>query len=386
MDGGRSFMGLKQEQGHEKTVSDTEMIFKLGKVYYYNCDFAKAEHYLMLAKGISLQASPPNIEIIIKINNILMRISAERLDLEKHSAYQEETYQFLNKTKAKTFFSKYYYQVGLLDYYKTKYESAKTNFEKAYDCAIKQGNAPDQAHALYGIASYYFEKNDVQKTLEILQTAQKLAENITNKDLLISIYIFKGLLHTSRSAFKKGFAAFESAKNIIRKHKNWYMNYIIMYHMALATKKHGSHHKARELFEYLFGQIHDSELNQLKKKTQIEIDELSSNKYDLTIDVLKRTVIERQKGAIPFKNCFLLVDILLLFSKSQGKVFTKEDLSNTVWNEDYNPLVHDNKIYYNINRLRNLIESKNSKTKYIMTSKEGYFLNPNVTIKIKESP
>ncbi len=369
----------------KEQLSDSDMLFKLGKVYYYNCDFSKAVHYLQLAKHEAKNEVPSPVEKIVLINNILMRISAEKLDLKKHEFYQKETADLLKKVQSEPLYAKYYYQLGLWSYYHYDFDKAKENFDKSYEFAKGSNNLADQAHALYGIASYYLESRNSLKMLKSLDKAKQLAKQIDNNDLLISIYIFKGLYLTDQKEFESGFKEFEKAKQVIRNHKNWYMNYIIMYHQALATQKTGDLLKARELYEHLYQQIHDTELNQIKKKAQSAIDELSNSQFDLIIDIPKRIVVESQKGNIPFKNCFLLMDILLLFARDASKTFSKEDLANLIWNEDYNPLIHDNKIYYNINRLRNLIESKENKTKYIITSKDGYFFNGDVKVQIREA-
>ncbi len=52
----------------------------------------------------------------------------------------------------------------------------------------------------------------------------------------------------------------------------------------------------------------------------------------------------------------IICAMLELFLNSSGIYFSKEDLVKKVWNESYNPLVHDTRIYTNIRRLRGLVE------------------------------
>jgi DNA-binding winged helix-turn-helix (wHTH) protein len=51
-----------------------------------------------------------------------------------------------------------------------------------------------------------------------------------------------------------------------------------------------------------------------------------------------------------------------------------------VWKEKYRPEVHDNKLYYNINRLRKLIEPDMKHPKYLMNWREGYRLAPGLKV------
>ena len=74
--------------------------------------------------------------------------------------------------------------------------------------------------------------------------------------------------------------------------------------------------------------------------------------------------------------------MLKLFISRQGEVFTKEYLVERVWKQDYNPDVHDNKIYVTIKRLRKMIEPDYDKPKYIFRAKNGYYLNKATKIQL----
>ena len=55
---------------------------------------------------------------------------------------------------------------------------------------------------------------------------------------------------------------------------------------------------------------------------------------------------------------------------------SKAEIIQHVWSEPYRPEAHDNKLYYNINRLRKLIEPDVRKPQYLLNWKEGYRLAP----------
>ena len=90
-----------------------------------------------------------------------------------------------------------------------------------------------------------------------------------------------------------------------------------------------------------------------------KIDELNKritgkneSSFDLVFNTGSNSVVERKKGKIDFKNQFILLDMLKLFLRNPGEVHSKEDLVRAVWKQDYDPAVHDNKIYVTIKRLR----------------------------------
>ena len=74
------------------------------------------------------------------------------------------------------------------------------------------------------------------------------------------------------------------------------------------------------------------------------------------------------------------MDLLKLFISKQGEVFSKEFLVEHIWKQDYDPAVHDNKIYVTIKRLRKMIEPDYDRPKYIFRSKNGYFLNKSIKV------
>src|SRR4029079_5559805 len=78
--------------------------------------------------------------------------------------------------------------------------------------------------------------------------------------------------------------------------------------------------------------------------------------FDLVFSSTSNSVVERKKGKIDFKNQFILLDMLKLFLRNPGEVYSKESLVKAVWKQEYDPSVHDNKIYVTIKRLRQLIE------------------------------
>ncbi len=80
----------------------------------------------------------------------------------------------------------------------------------------------------------------------------------------------------------------------------------------------------------------------------------NESNFDLVFNTGSNSVVERKKGKIDFKNQFILLDMLKLFLRNPGEVYSKENLVKAVWKQEYDPSVHDNKIYVTIKRLRQL--------------------------------
>lgn len=109
---------------------------------------------------------------------------------------------------------------------------------------------------------------------------------------------------------------------------------------------------------------------------------IQDQSIDIEIDRNSHYVREKHLGEIPFHNKFTLMKILTLLAESPGKEYSKEQLANDIWEQDYNPLRHDNNIYININRLRKLIEPNPRESRYVMNGARGYYFNPAMKVNI----
>src|SRR5262249_24858664 len=124
------------------------------------------------------------------------------------------------------------------------------------------------------------------------------------------------------------------------------------------------------------------ELGQLSEHAQRFVNEffedfhfVPEQQLDMVIDTISHYVLEKHLGEIPCQNKFTLMRILLLLAELPGKEFSKEDLAQKIWGQEYNPLRHDNNIYININRLRKLVEPNPRESRYIMNGSRGYYFN-----------
>ena len=123
-------------------------------------------------------------------------------------------------------------------------------------------------------------------------------------------------------------------------------------------------------------------IEQLKRRLDDKKEKIK-DLYDIVFDKEERSIFEKQKGCINFKNQFILIDLLKLFISDPGSTYSKKTLVERVWKQSYSPEVHDNKIYVTIKRLRELIEPDINKPRYIFRNKNGYYLTEQAKILIK---
>ena len=78
-----------------------------------------------------------------------------------------------------------------------------------------------------------------------------------------------------------------------------------------------------------------------------------------------------------WKSFYLLI-------KNPGKYFNKEELAKSIWQNEYDPSIHDKLVYTSVSRLRKIIEPDSSdehRHKYIIRSKDGYSFNSKAKVR-----
>ena len=158
-------------------------------------------------------------------------------------------------------------------------------------------------------------------------------------------------------------------------------NYIELKDMAQAAtflklaEKYTDFNNFKRLGQHIY--LVRKELEDLRSQSKLRKD------YDMIFDRKHRSIVERQKGCISFKNQHILWDIMDLLASRPGAAFSKQKLVERIWKQDYMPLVHDNKIYVTLKRLRELVEQNSRQPIYICRNKMGYHLNEEAKILIK---
>ena len=120
-------------------------------------------------------------------------------------------------------------------------------------------------------------------------------------------------------------------------------------------------------------------------KQQESLDQIEETEtYDLILDLNDHLIVEKEKGCIELKNQFILMDLLKLLLLNPGVSYSKEAIIQKIWNQDYRPEVHDNKIYVTIKRLRTMIEINSCKPRYICRNNLGYHFSKQAKVLVKQ--
>jgi DNA-binding response OmpR family regulator len=104
--------------------------------------------------------------------------------------------------------------------------------------------------------------------------------------------------------------------------------------LGYTYSKIGDHNLARVYLTLAKRAIDPDNHVALAKIIQANLDALGgakdSERYDIVFHMSSNSVVEKKRGRVDFKNQFILMDMLRLFLKNPGEVYSKEELVKKV--------------------------------------------------------
>lgn len=365
-------------------VESADAAFEVSNLYIERCDFKAAIQYLKKASDGFLKEK--NYEMHLKCMNKFLRVYAE---MENHEAIDDikEHLQTLVIKERVTLDARTYYSLGLCASYKGQHKTALEFLEKSLAVALTKDDKEGICYAINGIAIVYAALKRYDDALKEIYNLQVFFQVLDLPELKLSSQMMNGHILRETGQYDQALEIFWKCYEDLREQKNLYMFICLLYAMGVTYKESGQPDLARmylnlakksadpENLKYSVGKI---------DKRLAELGEVSTSDYDLVFDSANKLITEKKKGKVDFKNQFILLDLMRLFLKTPGEVYSKEAIVDKIWHQSYDPRVHDNKLYVTIKRLRKMIEPDYDKPKYIFRAKNGYYLNKNAKVLLQK--
>ncbi|MCB0420284.1 MAG: tetratricopeptide repeat protein [Bdellovibrionales bacterium] len=361
-------------------AASPDSLMELGDLYCDRGDFEQAVVKLQsAAEGFYLEGQ---VDQYLKATNKLLRMYAELEDFEAIDRTKDHLQDLVLKEQLHLS-SKTYYSLGLCACFKGQNDSALEYLEKALSMALAKDDKESICYAINGLAIVYTALGRLDDALKEIYNLQVFFQVLDLPELKTSSEIMNGHILRRMGRFDQALEIFWKTYDSLKDNKNLYMYVSLLYAMGITYYQKGDSDMARLYLSLAQRTVDPSNLKHfsriLSEKLEM-IGESEESKYDLIFDSASKSIIERKRGKIDFKNQFILLDMLRLFVNHPGEVFSKEALVGRVWRQDYDPMVHDNKIYVTIKRLRKMIEPDYEKPRYIYRAKNGYYLNKNTKV------
>ena len=366
-------------------TNSTDALMELAKLYYERCDFGIAIE--KFNNAADLYFAERNFEKYLQCQNSLLRMYAERGDSENIRVTKERLQDLVLKEgfelNAKT-----YYTLGVCALHKYQHDIAIDYFQKSLSLALANDDKESICYAIYVLAATYYGLDRLQDALKEIYNLQIFFQVLDLPELKLSAHMLNGLIFRKMKKFDQALEIFWECYDQLRTNKNMFLYINLLRHLGMTYKDAGEFDMARLYLRLAKKSIDPESLTMMSRSLDAQLAELGETgreDFDLVFDAASNSVTEKKKGRIDFKNQFILLDMLRLFMKQPGIVYSKEHLVKQVWRQDYDPIVHDNKIYVTIKRLRKLIEPDYDKPKYIFRAKNGYYLNKTAKILVQPS-
>jgi tetratricopeptide (TPR) repeat protein len=381
------------DHGETKAVTGIEIensvpskateLFEMGKLKGELGDFQASIQKLEAAA--TLYSDARDHKQFIKCLTLCLRMYAEMEDQRALQQVKDRLYDYVTREKIELN-STTYYTLALVCSYRGEYAQALEYLEKALALALAEDSKEDMCYAIHGLAAVYWSLGRTEDSLKEIYNLRVFFQVMKLPDLEISSQILNGYILVSLKRYEEALDIFWKAFETLKNQKNMYTYVSLLFAMGYAYAEAGEVDLAKTYMR-LAQQMADPDnfVILLRKITELgrKLSGKNESNFDLVFDQTSNSVVERKKGRIDFKNQFILLDMLKLFLKSPGEVYSKEALVKAVWKQEYDPSVHDNKIYVTIKRLRQLIEPDFDKPKYIYRAKNGYYLNRNAKVSIE---
>jgi tetratricopeptide (TPR) repeat protein len=367
----------------KKMESAFDRLLEFGKLYSDRGDFTLAIPRLQeAAEGYHQER---NYSAYLDCQNHLLRIYAEMEQFDKIQSLKESLQDQVLK-EGFELNSKTYYTLAVCASYKNQIEIALEYFQKALAIALANDQKKEICYAINGIAVCYKNLGKYSEALKEIYNLQIFFQVLEASEVKIASQILNAQIFNELKKYDQALEILWQTYDLLKEHKILHLHLRVLYNMGRTYMLMGDKEMARTHFKLCSRSMDPKNTIRMSRSVQEALHELgddANSNYDLIFELERHAVIERKLGRIDFKNQFILMDLLRLFVQNQGQVFSKEYLVEHVWRQDYDPSIHDNKIYVTIKRLRKMIEPDYDKPKYIFRAKNGYFMNKSAKVLIE---
>jgi DNA-binding winged helix-turn-helix (wHTH) protein len=239
------------------------------------------------------------------------------------------------------------------------------------------------------MAILLWQRNRLGRSLWLAETLLKRFEASNLHGVNGMLYQLLGGIYEKREEYDLALTWFHRAHAAFLGEHSWYYHLYVLYAYARVARKQRNYPQAKWYLDLIEKAVASPEFGLLRRELAYERRRLAEDSVDLTVDLREGTVETRESGVISFGKQYVLLHILEALAAAHRRPgddsergLSKAEIIGTVWKASYRPEAHDNKLYYNINRLRKLLEPDAHRPKYLMNWKEGYRLAPGLTVQV----
>lgn len=372
-------------------------LIRRGNLRIEKCEIREAGQYFAWALEKAKQTR--DLRAMSDALSYLLRFASELGDETLVQKWTNELDMFVAQSPSQSLTPHVWYCKGILAFREAQLKKAQILFHRFWREVDAEENAMMTSE---GVAVQRFEYSRMRSqallALGVVAHAQgklkrarffadvilKFAEVEKPRSILSSTYLMlcriaerQGDTAQAKQWLQKAFA------DSVSEH-NWYHYLYVLYGLARVARVEQDFIQARFYLDLLDKAVSPQEFKGFHLEIAEERVKLNLNRVDLEID-LNRGLVRTRECETSLKRQHLLMDILVHLAqahadKTQG--LSKQEIIERVWKEPYDPAAHDGKLYYNINRIRKLLEPDLKSPQYLLNWRQGYRLAPEIRIRL----
>ncbi|MCM2283034.1 MAG: winged helix-turn-helix domain-containing protein [Bdellovibrionaceae bacterium] len=326
----------------------------------------------------------------IEVTTQMLRIYVEWSDESAIARLEKRLIESLNTAEfSKSLESRAHYIIGLCHSCRREtVPQAIMHFRISMDRAVDANDQRALSYPILGLANLHFAANQLAEAAKELEKLELILAYVDVPDIRGAALILRALILRNQGRHNEALVYLRDAIVHLREHHNTFLYIHALHaHWSVYFQK-GDRESARHYLDLAAMTVNERELPRLKRLIDSALESQRSpnvnTPYNFRLDKSNDVILDHKNRAIRLRGRFVLRDLAFLLMSEPGRVFSKEDITNTVWNEKYDPDVHDNKIYVTIKRLRSLLESsdENRSEPYVLRYKIGYCFDPNAKVQV----
>jgi DNA-binding winged helix-turn-helix (wHTH) protein len=374
------------------TETPIRALISRGQLFLEKCELVLAKTTFL--EVIDLARAEGDREALTEAIAVMLRLAAEAKDQEAIAKWDTELEATLPGASGRALALAWHNRSVVAAHHK-KYRLAQTYHYRALKALGGSRNpeklSPENHRLFVKIwASMTATFMDRKLNVRMNTTADELIKKYEGRGYhseMTTLYIVKGMGAERARQFETARSWYQKAHSAVLADRNWYFQLYVFYAYARIERHVRNFTQAYWYLDLISRAAAGSEFKNLREIVESERDQLSVDAVDLLIDSRLCEVRTREKKDLSLGKQYVLLGILEALTEAHyrdapdaERGLAKAEIIERVWNEKYRPEAHDNKLYYNINRLRKLIEPDMKHPKYLLNWKEGYRLAPGLKV------
>lgn len=387
--------GNKQYRSEKPKSQELTQFLDVARLQSEKCELRQAgetyAHLLKQAKKLG------DFRMIMEALAGLLRLAGEALDEKAIQRWDEELNEFM-KAHPRQIPPMVWYCKGAVARYQGELLLAQRHVHR-YLWAVRtsrphgESSAGDELRGWVMLAILLQQRKCLKRSHWLVEELLRRFDTVNGGNDLNPykgiLFLLLGTLHERRKDFKTALRWFQMSHSHFLANHHWYNHLYALYGYARIERQQQNFTQAYFYLNLVDKAASGAEFGLLRREIASERIRLESEAVDLLIDSRRGLVKTRENGEVPLRKQYVLLHILEALTLAHRKPgndrdrgLSKAEIIKYVWKEPYEASVHDNKLYYNINRLRKLIEPDVRQPQYLLNSQAGYRLAPGLKVQL----